>query len=157
MMPRGLFLSAILGSVLIFSGIGQGQSRTTVSGETVYVPAYSSVFHGELKSEMSIAVTLSIHNTDMKNRIIIEVINYYNTSGRIIRNYIDKKRIILNPLQTYNLGVREKDTSGGVGANFIVKWNAAVKTNRPVIETVMIGTKGQQGISFTSRGVVISE
>lgn len=53
--------------------------------------------------------------------------------------------------------VKESDTSGGSGANFVVKWNAETSVNPPVIESVMIGTQYQQGISFTSRGQIISD
>jgi hypothetical protein len=53
--------------------------------------------------------------------------------------------------------VPEKDKAGGSGANFIVKWNGENLVSPPVIETIMISTRMQQGISFTSRGQVIEE
>ena len=133
------------------------QSAHVIQNEAVYVPAYSSIFHSDLQWKFNLAVTLSIHNVDLKNVINIDSIDYYNTSGMIIQSYIIKDAIVLKPLETYNLGIREADNRGGVGANFIVRWHAATKVNRPIIETIMIGTKGQQGISFTSRGVAIFE
>ncbi len=53
--------------------------------------------------------------------------------------------------------MKESDLRGGSGANFIVKWKADVPANRPIIEAVMIGARGQQGISFTSRGEEVIE
>jgi Mg/Co/Ni transporter MgtE len=53
--------------------------------------------------------------------------------------------------------IKESDKAGGSGANFIVGWEAETYANIPIIESVMIGTKGQQGISFLSRGQVIKE
>ncbi|MBM9531452.1 DUF3124 domain-containing protein [Desulfoprunum benzoelyticum] len=47
--------------------------------------------------------------------------------------------------------IPQDDSSGGSGANFIVKWQAAAPANPPIVETVMIGTQSQFGISFTSR------
>jgi hypothetical protein len=44
------------------------------------------------------------------------------------------------------------DESGGSGANFIVVWRADKPVNPPLAESVMIGTQGNQGVSFTSRG-----
>jgi hypothetical protein len=44
------------------------------------------------------------------------------------------------------------DASGGSGANFIVQWAGPESINTPVIEAVMIGTQGSQGISFVSPG-----
>ena len=58
----------------------------------------------------------------------------------------------LKPLESVRYLVKESDMRGGSGANFIVKWKADVPVNRPIFEAVMIGTRGQQGISFTSRG-----
>ena len=48
-------------------------------------------------------------------------------------------------------------TSGGSGANFIVKWESKNLSNPPIIESVMIGTQSQLGISFTSRGQAIQD
>jgi len=51
--------------------------------------------------------------------------------------------------------IPERDKSGGSGANFIVAWKSKTPVNPPIIESIMIGTQSQQGISFTSRGRVI--
>ena len=133
------------------------QPRGMTLKETVYVPAYSSIFHSDKKKEFNLTVTLSIHNVDTKKLIVIDTIDFYNTSGKKIRSYVAASGRNLKPLETYNLVIRESDVSGGVGGNFIVKWHAASPANSPVIETIMIGTRGQQGISFTSRGVTIEE
>jgi hypothetical protein len=53
--------------------------------------------------------------------------------------------------------VKESEKKGGSGANFIVKWNSDTEVTEPIIESVMISTSGQQGISFTSRGQAIEE
>jgi hypothetical protein len=53
--------------------------------------------------------------------------------------------------------VEERDTKGGAGANFIVRWTAASPVSRPVIESVMIGTFAGNGISFLSQGRVIEQ
>jgi len=52
--------------------------------------------------------------------------------------------------------VKEQDTSGGSGANFIVKWTAQQGVTKPVVEAVMI-TAFHQGISLISPGRVIEE
>jgi hypothetical protein len=53
--------------------------------------------------------------------------------------------------------VKESDTKGGSGANFLVEWQAETEVNEPIIEGVMIGAAAQQGISFTSRGKAIKK
>ena len=65
--------------------------------------------------------------------------------------------IILKSLESHQILIKESDTSGGVAGNFIIKWSADKKVNPPIIESIMIGTKQQQGISFLSKGIVINE
>lgn len=51
--------------------------------------------------------------------------------------------------------MREDDSRGGAGANFLVDWGAEQPISEPVVEAVMIGTASQQGISFISPGRVV--
>ncbi len=39
-----------------------------------------------------------------------------------------------------------------MGANFLVEWTADGLVSPPVIETVMLGTGGAQGVSFITEG-----
>jgi len=130
--------------------------NTAVKTQTLYVPVYSSIFHGDQERELNLAVTVSIRNTDMKNAIMIEWVNYYDTSGKLINRYLTKFRK-LKPLESIYYMIKESDVAGGIGANVIVKWSSNAEVSAPIVEAVMIGTRGQQGISFTSRGVMISE
>jgi hypothetical protein len=127
-----------------------------VTGQTVYVPVYSSIYHGDRVREFNLAVTLSVRNTDMQNSITLERVDYYDTTGKILQRYLPGKQT-LKPLESVHYMVRESDVKGGIGANFVVTWHSARPVSAPVMESVMIGTGGQQGISFTSRGVVIRE
>ncbi|MBP7738683.1 MAG: DUF3124 domain-containing protein [Spirochaetes bacterium] len=126
------------------------------TGQTVYVPAYSSIYHGDREREFNLAVTLSVRNTDVSNAIILEKVDYHDTAGKILKRYLPVKQV-LKPLESTQYVVAESDIKGGSGANFIVIWHSAKPVSEPVIEAIMIGTGGQQGISFTSRGVAIRE
>lgn len=151
-------IGAVFTSILVMSSIpAYPQANNKKTKETVYVPAYSSILHGNMSAEMDLAITFSIHNIDLKNSIIIDTIDYYDSKGNLLQKYIGGSKIVLKPMETYNLGIKQADIRGGIGANFIVKWHSETKVNRPIIETVMIGTSGQQGISFTSRGETIEE
>jgi len=122
------------------------------SARQVYVPVYSSVYHGDRASEFFLAVTLSIRNTDSKNSVAVYSVDYYNNSGNLVRNYLNEKKI-LKPFETLNFIVKESDTHGGSSASFLVKWNAGKNVNDLLVEAIMIGTQQQQGISFTTRGI----
>ncbi|HEY4613178.1 MAG TPA: DUF3124 domain-containing protein, partial [Bacteroidota bacterium] len=75
---------------------------------------------------------------------------------RLVKKYFEQP-VILRPLETKFVFISAKDAGGGVGANFIVRWNAEKEINAPIIECLMSGTKSGQGISFVSPGQVIRE
>ena len=123
-------------------------------GQTIYVPAYSHIYSGNREHPFLLAVTLSIRNIDPKHPIKITVVDYYETQGKRLKKYLNDPRI-LNPMESLRYVIPERDKSGGSGANFIVEWKSEQFVNAPVIESVMIGTQNQQGVSFTSRGRAI--
>jgi hypothetical protein len=121
---------------------------------SVYVPVYSEIYYGDRERTFKLTVTLSIHNIDPVRAITIESVSFYDTAGMLLSEQLKGGRV-LKPLETMHLVIKESDNEGGTGANFLVKWHATNIANAPLIESVMIGTAGQQGISFTSRGVPI--
>jgi len=123
-------------------------------GQTKYVPAYSHIYSGNRERPFLLTVTLSIRNIDPKHQIKITKVDYYETQGKLLKKYLDKPAT-LNPLESIRYVIPERDKTGGSGANFIVEWKSDKLVNPPVVESIMIGTQTQQGISFTSRGRVI--
>lgn len=120
-------------------------------GQTVYIPAYSHIYHGNKETPLLLSVTLSIRNVDPNNSLTVTAVNYHETKGSLVKEYTHKP-LVLGPLDSERFIVPQKDNTGGSGANFIVKWHADKPINPPIMETVMIGTQSQLGISFTSRG-----
>jgi PBP1b-binding outer membrane lipoprotein LpoB len=123
-------------------------------GQTIYVPVYSHIYHEDQHKILNLAATLSIRNTDQTNRIIITSVRYYDSDGKLVRQYLTQP-IQLGAMASTDFVVARTDSSGGVGANFIVKWVAEKEISEPVVEAVMIGTESSQGISFISSGKVI--
>lgn len=122
--------------------------------QTIYVPAYSHIYSGNKETPFLLTVTLSIRNIDPKHQIKITVVDYYETQGKLLKKYLEKP-VILNPLESLRYVIPERDKAGGSGANFIVEWISDKFVNPPIVESIMIGTQSQQGISFTSRGKTI--
>jgi hypothetical protein len=128
-----------------------------VRGQTVYVPIYSHIYHGDRdKDPFDLTATLSIRNTDPDFSITVTLIDYYDSHGKLLKNF-QQTHLTIKPMGSTRVIIRESDKSGGSGANFIVKWESDNNVTEPLIESIMIGTKIQQGISFTSRGQVIKE
>ena len=124
-------------------------------GQLIYVPAYSHIYSGNSERPFLLTVILSIRNIDPTHQIKITLADYYETQGKLLKKYIYKP-IPLNPLGSLRYVIPQKDKSGGSGANFMVEWQSDKSVNPPIIESIMIGTQTQQGVSFTSRGREIS-
>ena len=162
MLYRNMFLTSMLVMLSLLTWMIPAEAWSATSdmrlskGQTVYVPAYSNVFTGPKRLPFQLATTLSIRSTDLSASIRITSIDYYDTSGRLIRRYLDKP-LSLGPLASTIVHIEEKDASGGFGANFIVRWGADRAVNTPIVECVMIGATSGQGISFVSPGQEIKE
>ena len=145
----GLFVA------IVFPGTVRADVKLS-KGQTIYVAAYSHIYHGDREQPFNLTITLSVRNTDMENQITLSSIDYYDTDGKFIKKYMDNE-VKLAPLASTRYVVKESDKSGGSGANFIVTWKSEKKVTPPIVETIMISTSTQQGLSFSSRGVVIKE
>ena len=127
-----------------------------IVGQTIYVPIYSHIYIRDQSRAINLTATLSIRNTDAQNPIRINSARYYDTNGTLVKEYVPTP-LRLAPMASTDFVVAADDTSGGVGANFIVEWSAGVEVTMPVVEAVMISTASQQGISFVSAGRVIRD
>lgn len=150
-----VLLSLILLAVNYTVAIASTEYRLS-KGQTLYVPVYSNIFSAPKKIPYNLAAILSIRNTDMSNPINIVAADYYNTKGKLVKKYC-LQPITLAPLESTDFFIPEEDTTGGPGANFIVKWHSPKEVNAPIIESVMFGMKSGQGISFVSPGQEIKD
>ena len=123
----------------------------------VYVPAYSHIFTGSGEPSL-LAVTLSIRNTDSGRPIIVSSVQYFDSRGALVREYLENP-LELKALASTEFFVEELDRSGGAGANFIVDWSSTEQVHQPIIEAVMIGGQksGRGGLSLISRGIKLAQ
>lgn len=158
-MPRQFMLMGLLLTALLPSIPHTAAAATELrlaKGQTLYVPVYSNIFSAPRRVPFNLATILSIRNTDMGQAITILAADYYDTNGKLVRRYYPKP-VVLAPLASTDIYIPEDDTTGGIGANFIVKWTASQEVNAPLVESVMIGMKSGQGISFVGQGQEIRE
>lgn len=118
---------------------------------SVYIPGYSTIRVMSGRGRIDLATTLSIHNTSRDRPLMLEKVDYHNTDGSLIQAYLDEP-VALKPLGTIEIFVAREDRRAGAGANFVVDWAADSPISEPVIEAVMIGTKGNATYSFVSPG-----
>lgn len=127
-----------------------------IAGRTVYVPVYSHIYYRNTRQIYNLSTTLSVRNTDLENPLIVTAVNYYDTQGNLVKKYLERA-LQLPPLGSMEFFVEQSNTTGGSGANFIVEWRSKTAISEPVIEAVMVGVSGTQGLAFTSPGRAIAD
>jgi len=130
------------------------QGGRKLRGQVLYMPIYSNIPHME-KQHYDLSAFLAIHNTDLKNRIKVTKVDFFNTDGRLVRSFISSDQQV-NPLATIIFTISQKDQSG-TGANFLVEWIADQPVNEPLVESIMKDLSGNLGLSFLSQGRIIRE
>lgn len=138
------------------SGAAPGEiPHEIVVGQTVYVPLYSHVYQGS-GERLLLAGTLSVRNTDPDRSLTISAVRYYDTEGTMVRDFL-KTPLKVKPMGSTDFLVKESDTSGGSGANFIVEWVSDEPVHEPIVEAVMVGRRGGSVTAFVRPGVVTKQ
>lgn len=125
--------------------------------DVIYVPIYSNIYVTSNDQKSLLAATLSIRNTSDADSLFISKIDYFDTEGHLVRNFINNP-ISLNPMATVSYVIEKDDDTGGSGANFIVELSAMNKDVKPIIQAIMIGgNSGNQGFAFSTDGYSIKK
>ena len=155
--PNCIYFLVLIFSVAILTPVGSSADEIQLSmGQSVYISIYSHIYSGIKARPFDLAAILSIRNTDIDQPVTLVAVKYYDTEGKLLKEYLDEP-LELKALASTRYIIKENDKAGGSGANFIVKWKSNKKVTPPIIEAIMIGTHSGQGISFVSRGQVIEE
>lgn len=151
------WLPALFAAALLAGAAAETAAAPALSkGQTVYVPFYTHVFIGKKPRPFHLVTTLSIRNVDPRRAIVLRSVDLYDAHGKLMRRLLPTPKR-LGALDSAHYVVDEDQAEGDPGANFLVVWRAETVANAPIIESVMIGAQGQQGISFVSRGEVVEE
>ena len=134
--------------------VGDFDVDTLPVRKQVYVPVYSHVYF-QGGAPYLLETTLSIRNVSPQDPVYLQSVQYFDTTGNLVQDHLDET-IRLAPLQTIEFLVEEQHSSGGSGANFLVEWRGTQDSEKPLVEAVMVGTSGTQGISFVRSGVELS-
>lgn len=159
MMPNSTLFHFVLNVVaatwLFIPQDADAQVADRATAQTIYVPSYSRVLTKEGRSE-PMASTLVVHNVDPEIEITVSTIDYYDRAGQLLKNFITET-VVLAPFESTYALVPIDSVGDGIGANFLVAWSSQTPSIPPIVEAVMVGGNGTQGISLSSRGKVISQ
>ncbi len=127
------------------------QSDSSLINGQTYLPLYSHIYHIKEDRSFDLTVTVSIRNVSSTDTLYLKKADFYDTHGKLVHAYLNNV-VYVEPLETLEIVLGEKDERGGSGANFLFDWSTRNPKHKPLFEAVMISTYGQQGISFTTRG-----
>lgn len=149
----GVFVCSVCFFITALSTSDSSAAEQSISskGQTVYVPVYSNIYASPKKVPIHLSNILTIRNTDTVHAIKITSADYYNTKGVLVKKYYTEP-VIMAPLETTDIFLSARDKEGGVGANFIIRWEAETEVNAPIIECIMAGSEGR---AFVTSGRVI--
>jgi hypothetical protein len=119
--------------------------------QLTYVPIYSSIAGAGGLSRFDFSATLSIRNTSATKPLVVERIDYRDTAGNLVEQFIAQP-VAVKPYATIEVMIATADIRGGTGASFVVAWGGAGPIEEPVIEAVMIGVSGPRSFSFLAPG-----
>ncbi len=150
---RGKTGAAALALVLLVGlSAGGAWAKPAQVEQTVYAPVYQKVTIDDRGRELTLTTELSVRNIDPEHAIEVLSVALFDAQGRLVKEYLSE------PLQLAPLAAARtpaQQMKGQHGGCFLVRWRGPAGVNPPMVQTLMLGTAGQQGISLMSRGRTI--
>jgi hypothetical protein len=149
-----------------YPGAGMASAYTSPNGitlygwQSLYLPIYSHLYHGEVNprtgkpSETLVSAHVSIRNTDPRASLQVTSARYYNTEGKLLREFLPKPQSVA-PLGTYEIFIPRTDSTGGSGANFIIEWNAERPINPPLVEALHADIREARTLLFITTALPV--
>jgi hypothetical protein len=137
------------------SELEPGATLPTAAGQTIYLPIFGEITTDRTQTAAPLAVTVSVRNTDETKPIIVAVVRHRDADGRTIREYL-RPPARLAPRASLDFAIKPAEI-GVSSASVLVEWVADRPVSDPLVEAVMVGSIGGQGVSFVERGQVIED
>lgn len=154
-MRRLALSAAFLPALALCAGAFAQSAPARSTGQLLYLPIYSHVWHGEQDSRGEpartlVSVSVSIRNTDPSRAIRVLSAQYYDTNGRKLREYLPAPKTIA-PMGTHEIFVPRSDDTGGSGANFVISWTADAPVSPPMVEGFHANLPAGRSIAFMTQ------
>jgi len=146
--------AAAIVALVLASGAAAQNPVGLSSSQVLYLPIYSHIYHGDQDkqgrpSQTLVSTHVSIRNTDPQVAVRILYARYYDTEGKLVREFL-RAPLTIPPLGTHELFVPRGDVSGGSGANFLIAWNAAEAANPPLVEALHADVQAARTLIFVT-------
>ncbi|HEY3433193.1 MAG TPA: DUF3124 domain-containing protein [Rhodocyclaceae bacterium] len=159
MKPIRTCLAAL--AIMLLAAMNANAQEALSSGQSLYLPIYSHLYHGDLDrsgkpGETLTSAHISIRNTDSANSLRVTSARYYDTGGKLLKEYVPAPRSV-PPMGTLELFVPHTDVSGGSGANFIILWSSDTPVNPPLVEALHADIRASRSVVFITTARVLKK
>ena len=149
---NALLRHALAALLIAASAASPAQEPPPSAGQTLYLPIYSDLWHGDLGNrkmpdKTALSALVSIRNTDARQPIQVVSARYHDSQGRLLRDFVPKPRSVA-PLGAMELFIERSESEGGTGASFIIRWQADRPVSPPVVEAVHADLRNPRTVSF---------
>ncbi len=150
-------LAIVISALLCFAASVPAQGPPASSkGQLLYLPLVSHVYLGAKNRPFELTKTFTFRNRDRKKAVTLTSIEYYNGEGKNLGKLLKSPRV-LKPLASFQVPVKspQKGEKKEGAPCLIVRWKADKAAAPPLVQCIMIGATGQQGISFSTTATPI--
>jgi len=150
-MSMSRFAMAATLCLALLLGLGAPAWAKSARGGVIYAPLYQEAVIDHRGRRLDLAATVYVRNLSQKHPLTIESVTLVDGKGKAGPQCTEGKQR-LAPLATLRL-LPPRCPAGTGQPSILVRWSCAQAVQPPLVEVLMMGTAGQQGISLTSQGV----
>ena len=134
----------------------KNNSVKVVRGQVLYMPVYSNMPQYVDSQKFDLSAFVAVHNTDFNYRIRLQKVQYFDTKGKLVHDFLNGTTKELSPLESVDFYIPHSDQSGN-GANFLIEWKSDSLVTEPLVESITMNLTGLNTIGVLSQGKVIKE
>ncbi len=116
----------------------------------VYAPLYQKALIDHRGRSLPLTATVYVRNTDPQAGLEVSAVTLYDGRGKVVAKCLEGPRR-LAPLASLSF-LAPSAAQGGGAPSLVVRWRAPQPVNPPMVQVVMTGAAGQQGISLITTG-----
>ena len=129
------------------------------TGSTIFVPAYRGFYqvYGTSRDSYALTSTFFLFNIDPMQTIEILFIDFYDSSGKLLKHLIDAP-LLVKPRHSTEITMQPRtQPEEGCASYLTIRWKSNQPTDTPIAEVLMVGQVMNRGVSFSTRGCVVKE
>jgi len=122
--------------------------------QSVFLPLVEYVYLGRRNTPYFLDNKVVIHNADPEQPVTITRLTRHDSQGKRVAVLL-KDPLTLAPLASWHLLLPQREAKSGPTGSVLLSWKSAKPASPPQVQCIIVGSAGQQGISFINQGQVV--